>query len=223
MILILAVDLMDGLVVHGTKGQRETYTPLTWGLASSAAPTEYVSEIKPKYLYIADLDRIEGRGEHDSEVRACAGLVKKCFLDRGCRSPADILKADNLVNIVATETAGRDLSAYNSGFLSVDMKDRFVIPGGEEPASFLSAAESYDFEGCIILNLGAVGTECGVSLPFLIEMRASYSGPLFYGGGVSSVSDLITLEEAGFDGAIISTALHRGAIPLEWIREGEIC
>ena len=31
------------------------------------------------------------------------------------------------------------------------------------------------------------------------------------------------LADAGFDGAIIATALHSGRIPLEWIRRGRVC
>ncbi|HDS63384.1 MAG TPA: nickel transporter, partial [Methanofollis liminatans] len=28
---------------------------------------------------------------------------------------------------------------------------------------------------------------------------------------------------AGFDGAIVATGVHRGTIPLEWLREGRTC
>ena len=47
--------------------------------------------------------------------------------------------------------------------------------------------------------------------------------PLFYGGGVRSEEDLRVLADAGFDGAIISTAVHKGAIPASLIQEGEFC
>ena len=36
-------------------------------------------------------------------------------------------------------------------------------------------------------------------------------------------TDLQLLSDAGFDGAIIATALHHGAVPLAWIRRGCCC
>ncbi|MDD1666553.1 MAG: nickel transporter, partial [Methanomicrobiales archaeon] len=35
--------------------------------------------------------------------------------------------------------------------------------------------------------------------------------------------DLEELRDAGFDGAIVATGVHRGAIPLEWVRRGSLC
>jgi phosphoribosylformimino-5-aminoimidazole carboxamide ribotide isomerase len=82
------------------------------------------------------------------------------------------------------------------------------------------------FEGCIILNLGFVGTEHGFTSDSraVLEMwRSAYDGKLLYGGGVASVADLELILEAGYDGVIVATALHKGAIPVEWIRRGCMC
>jgi phosphoribosylformimino-5-aminoimidazole carboxamide ribotide isomerase len=54
-------------------------------------------------------------------------------------------------------------------------------------------------------------------------MRSAYDRLLFYGGGVATVSDLEIIRHSGFDGAIISTALHQGSIPIEWMRRGSCC
>ena len=223
MLLILAIDIMGGVVVHGARGERASYAPLTWGLASSAEPVKYVTEIAPEYIYIADLDRIMGRGSNDCVITECAELVQKCYVDRGCRTPADFLDSDHIINVIGTETGGDDMSVYNSGFLSVDIKDGRVIPYGRDPVQILRDANTESFDGCIILNLGSVGTESGIDLNSAGRMRNAFKKSLFYGGGVSSEDDLYALKDAGFDGAIISTALHRGNIPPEWIRRGKIC
>jgi len=144
-------------------------------------------------------------------------------VDRGCRSPTDMLAGDRIVNIVGTETGGSDLSQYRGGFLSIDVKAGRVIPSGADPVTVLSSAQGWAFDGVIILNIGAVGTENGIAQEQLARWRTAYDNRLFYGGGVASVQDLEMLSHAGFDGAIISTALHRGAIPLEWIRRGHCC
>ena len=66
--VVLAVDLKGGYVVHGCSGNRETYAPLTWGLSPSAEPSAYLAVMQPKYLYVADLDRIAMCGDHTEQI-----------------------------------------------------------------------------------------------------------------------------------------------------------
>ena len=220
--VVLALDLMKGQVVHGARGDRATYRPLLLPGVPSADPMKLVSALSPRYIYIADLDRIMGSGEHDEAVRACSRLVDRSYVDRGIRSPADFLEGENLVNVVGTETGGENLEAYRGGFLSVDVRDGKVIPRGEDPSEILARAGEWAFEGCILLNLGMVGT--GAGLPSDLEdLRAACGKRLFYGGGVGSVEDLDRLRDAGFDGAIVATGVHRGIIPLEFVRRGSLC
>ena len=221
--LLLAMDLRQNLVVHGKSGQRTTYKPLDWGYSPTAEPIGFVSAIKPRYLYIADLDRICGTGSHDAIIRQCAQQVGCCYVDRGCQSPSDMLEGENIVNVVGTETAGGDLSGYLGGILSIDIKDGRVIPSGKDPVVMLSSARHWDFDGCILLNVSAVGTEGGINRTMLKKLRNAYDRRLYYGGGVASPEDLETISSSGFDGAIISTALHKGIIPIEWIRRGSCC
>lgn len=219
--LILAMDLKSGLVVHGMKGDRVSYRPLDWGLSPTADPAGYVEAIGPRFLYVADLDRIDRTGDHDREVFRCASMVDTCYVDRGVTSPGEFIEGDNIVNIVGTETAGDDLSVFGSGFLSIDVKNGRVIPGGLDPLDILARAEDWPFEGCIILDISAVGTGSGIDAGKLEHLRSAYGRSLFYGGGVSGTRDLSVLVESGFDGAIVATALHRGRIPAESIRRGE--
>jgi phosphoribosylformimino-5-aminoimidazole carboxamide ribotide isomerase len=221
--LVLAMDLRHNLVVHGKSGKRAGYKPLDWGCSPTAEPVGFVRAIQPKSIYIADLDRIEGTGAHDAIVRACAREVDHCYVDRGCRAPDDLLSDYHIGNIVGTETGGDDLARYGGGFLSIDIKDGRVIPGGHDPVDVLRQANNWKFEGCILLNISGVGTEGGVTRESLEKMRAAYHRKLFYGGGVATIADLQALRAAGFDGAIIATALHHGAVPLAWIRGGRLC
>jgi phosphoribosylformimino-5-aminoimidazole carboxamide ribotide isomerase len=214
------MDLKGGRVVHGRRGERGTYRPLTWGLSPVAEPEPYLDIIRPALLYIADLDRITGTGSHDREVLACARTVKRCYVDRGCRTPEDLISGENIVNIIGTETAGPDLSRFGSGVLSIDIRDGRVIPGGQDPHPILSLAADLPFEGCLILDLGAVGTEGGLSAARLSGYRAAYPGHLMFGGGVAGAADLDLLASEGFDGAVVATAVHRGFIPLHAVQRG---
>jgi phosphoribosylformimino-5-aminoimidazole carboxamide ribotide isomerase len=217
--LVLAMDLKGGLVVHGRKGQRESYRPLTWGLSASAEPGPYLGQIHPRFLYIADLDRITGSGSHDAEIESCCRSVERCYVDRGIKSPGDYLPG--VVNIIGTETAGEDLSVYHGGVLSLDLMKGLVIPGNRDPISMLHEAAMLPFDGCLILNLGAVGTGEGLPAPTLLDdLRRSYDRTLLFGGGVSGEDDLDLLLRKGFDGAVVATAVHHGRIPVEAVRKG---
>lgn len=224
--LILAVDLAGGLVVHGKSGMRAGYRPLTWGIAPSAEPEAYLSALAPRYLYIADLESLQGGTPQDDLVRRCAAMVERCYLDRGIRSPAECTAVEGVTPVVGTETAAKtieDLAAYRAGYLSIDIKEGRVLPWGIRPAEMLRRAAALSFQGCILLNIGAVGTERGLVREELEEMRACYPGRLLYGGGVAGVEDIGLLTDAGFDGAIVATAVHRGTVPLEWLRRGHPC
>lgn len=221
--LVCAMDLLGGQVVHGRSGNRSSYTPLTWGLSPTAEPGGYLNVIRPRYLYIADLDRIAGTGSHDELVLGFSGLVDRCYLDRGCRNPGDILRAPFIENVIGTETAGPDLSGFSGGYLSVDVKEGRVVPSGEDPVTLLSRAETMHFDGCIYLHITAVGSSSGIDPGEAVRIRSATDLPLLYGGGVRGEEDLGILHDAGFDGAIIATALHTGAMPLDLIRRGVFC
>jgi phosphoribosylformimino-5-aminoimidazole carboxamide ribotide isomerase len=221
--VILAMDLMGGKVVHGRKGERAAYRPLLWGLSPSADPVEYVQFLHPRFLYIADLDRIQGCGSHEEAIKTCAALVERTYLDRGCRSPADCLRNPGITDVVGTETAGEDLSAFHGGYLSLDLRDGRVVPHDQDPTLLLARLASLDFAGAILLNIGAVGTFAMPAEATLRSWRDACSCPLLYGGGVSGEGDLVRLRDLGYEGAIVSTALHRGRIPLSLVQEGCLC
>ena len=84
--LVLAMDLKNNRVVHGKSGQRAEDKPLDWGCSPTAEPLGFVKAIAPKYIYIADLDRIQGTGSHDRIVRECARMVSGCYVDRGANT-----------------------------------------------------------------------------------------------------------------------------------------
>jgi phosphoribosylformimino-5-aminoimidazole carboxamide ribotide isomerase len=218
--LVLAMDLKGGVVVHGMRGERSSYRPLTWGISPTAHPAAYLDIIRPVLLYIADLDRIMGVGSHDPEIRVCAGMVRRCFVDRGCRTPDDLLSGEKIVNVIGTETAGIDLSRFRSGILSLDVRNGYVISYDRDPCDVLREVADLSFDGCLILDLGAVGTGTGLSAAPLARYRAAYPGYLMFGGGVAGEPDLDLLFSEGFDGAIVATAVHRGLIPLDAIRRG---
>jgi len=221
--LYLATDLKSGLIVHGKSGMRERYAPVRSLHADTADPVRFIEQIAPRYLYIADLDRICGNGDHDALIPSLAERTENLLLDRGCRGPDDMLHIPGVENIVGTETAADSLDQFTGGVLSVDIKNDLVIPWNIEPVPFLKTCTGYRFSKVILLDIGRVGTGRGLSPEMLSAFRAAYPGPLLWGGGVASEDDLQMLAQAGFDGVIIATAVHTGKIPVEYIRRGTYC
>ncbi|WAI02448.1 HisA/HisF-related TIM barrel protein [Methanogenium organophilum] len=220
--ILLAIDIMDGFVVQGQSGNRSGYRPLDWGLVPDAEPAAYTAAMKPVYGYVADLDGVEGTGtDNEASVRACCHLLKKSYVNRGRRAYTVSEEDRNagIFPVISTETGGKNLPKYHGGALTVDLKCDRVYPTGELPAAFLKTASDWDYDVCIVINLGSVGTESGLPT-YLSEMRSAYEGTLFYGGGLASEEDLGRVAEAGYNGALVATAVHRHAIPLDAVQRG---
>ncbi len=218
--LILAVDLRGGLVVHGAAGARATYRPLDWGLAPSAEPATYLAALQPRHVYIADLDRIEGTGDHGTVIARLAPRVETCYVDAGFASAAECRAATEFTPVLGTETAGDALGDCPWGVLSLDCRDGRVLPRGDDPVSFLGRVRDLAFEAHLFLDISSVGTGRGLDPDLLARVRSATDRRLLYGGGVASPGDLDLLAGTGYDGAIVATAVHRGAIPLDAIRRG---
>ena len=220
--ILLAIDMMGGFVVQGQSGNRTSYRPLDWGLTPDAEPAAYLAAMKPVYGYVADLDGVEGTGtDNETGVQICCDVLKKSYVNRGRRAYSVNEEERNagIFPVISTETGGKDLPKYHGGALTVDLKADRVYPTGESPESFLKTAGTWDYDVCIIINLGSVGTERGLP-DYLTDMRCAYEGTLFYGGGLASVADLSEVADAGYDGALVATAVHRGKIPIDSVQRG---
>lgn len=218
--LILAIDLRGGLVVHGAAGARATYRPLDWGLSPSADPEEYFAALRPRHVYIADLDRIARTGNHGTVISRLAPRVKTCYVDAGFASAAECRDATGFTPVLGTETAGDTFGDCPGGVLSLDCRDGRVLPRGEDPVAFLERVRELSFGAHLYLDISSVGTGRGLDPALLARVRSASDRRLLYGGGAASTADLDLLADAGYDGAIVATALHRGAIPLDAIRRG---
>ncbi|WP_456486238.1 HisA/HisF-related TIM barrel protein [Candidatus Alkanophaga liquidiphilum] len=232
---ILALDILDGAVVHAVQGEREKYRPIHEYsvVVGTSVPEEVVRVIKPKEVYVADLNRIMRTGHNAVKIRKLRAL-SRVLLDFGVRSLEDVQQASRISDVVilGTETASIKLikraaeeATKNDWWLSVslDMVQGRVLAQDESirnPLSLVEMLNDYPLESIIVLELRSVGTKAGVAsaLPLLSEVVAKSEHDVIFGGGVRSYEDIEALEKMGVSGVIVATIVHDGTIPLSVLR-----
>lgn len=212
------MDLMGGIVVHGVMGRREEYMPVSRmsKAVSTSDPLKIVDELRPKELYIADLDRILGRGDNLGVIRRISRRVRT-MADIGVRSVQD-LRILNCDVIAATETA--DLGALKTAEIlgnpiSVDTIDGTVVASDEnlsrDPVKIL---DQINPRKLLLLQIDRVGVG-GMNFELVRDVREAYDGELLVGGGVGGAEDLEILEKMGVNGVILSSAIHLGRLGVD--------
>lgn len=226
--VIPAIDLKDGIVVHGKGGHRDQYQPIESALCASANAFDVVTGLRSLYrfdvIYIADLDAIARTGSHSEMIIKLLDHWPdlQIWCDFGLRDAQDYDRFpvnSRLRAIAGTETLGGCESLIQlraakraEPVLSLDYKAGKPL-GTDE----ILAAPTLWPTDVIVLSLDHVGSSSGPPLSQLEEAtaRKQQAGAdinLFAGGGVRDSNDLIQLRDGGYAGAVVATALHRGAI-----------
>ncbi len=207
--LYFAVDISRGRVVRGSGGERSRYKPV-------GNLRDVLNEFRPRRVYLADLDRIGGKGDNLELVEEVAKEYE-VIADMGFREPEEIGDF-NFTPIVATETF--DLSRVNEirrdFYVSLDFKGRFL--GGMDLDSALDILNTLDTV-VIVLTIDRVGT-MNPNFELVNYILSKSENPVMVGGGIRDVNDLERFKEMGCYGAIVATAVYKGLIPLEFIRLG---
>jgi phosphoribosylformimino-5-aminoimidazole carboxamide ribotide isomerase len=220
--IIPVVDLKGGTVVHARTGQRNLYRPIETRLSRTSDPVDVTRGllwVHPfKVLYIADLDAIEGTGDH----RAVLLRLKSAFphltfwIDNGI---ADFSAAENWLRggighlVLGSETQ-RDGSLVRHFVddervaLSLDFfRDSFRGP----PA--LLAETAWWPPRVIVMTLARVGSRAGPDLERLAAICDVAGGREVYAaGGVRDATDLAALHRIGATGALVASSLHDGRL-----------
>jgi len=195
-------------------------------VVSTSAPLALLKVVRPREVYLADLNRITGQGDNLALLESISGLAST-MADIGVHDLADLdAVPSGALPVLGTETASLAVISRASGFrdlvVSIDMKERKVLtPPGERtppPLKLLAGLNDLSLAGVILLELDRVGTSRGIDLLFLQEAATLSRHPLILGGGVKGPEDLEDLEEMGLSGALVATAVHNGKIPLDRLR-----
>ncbi len=232
--IVFVLDIYNRTVVHAQGGNRQNYQPIHKSsvLCNTSKPIEVIDAINPKEVYIADLNILQGIGEHDTnfnDIRAVLQKVKT-MLDPGISSLSDIGDTLSLASsvILGTETASMDtISRAASEFpgrvnVSIDIKNGRILTRDpnmpNDPIEVIGMLNNMDIRDIIILDMDRVGTSSGVDAQFLSTIAASSNHDVLLGGGVKDMSDIESLKDIGLKGALVATALHNGKIPIAMIQ-----
>lgn len=226
---IFVLDILNGAVVHAVRGERNLYEPIAGysEIVSSSGPLDILHELRPQEVYVADLNQLMGRGENLAVIKEISDMAKT-MADTGISKATDLdcLPA-SVCPILGTETASlqlmEELAPQRKIIVSLDMKNQKVLSreaslAAQTPLQALQRLNRLPLDGVILLELNRVGTSSGLNKAFLEKAIAISEHPLILGGGVKDDEDLRALEEMGFSGALVATAVHNGSVPVKWIQ-----
>lgn len=230
--IIGVLDVQNGLAVHARGGDRAHYGPVASILHDQPDPialaTAYRDRLGLKSVYLADLDAIAGHPPNLRLLRGLADLNINVWIDAGVHIANDaqpLFDEGASVVIAGLETlrGPMDLWGMIARFgpeqiaFSLDLREgRPVVEtwGTDDPLKIASIAAECGISRMIVLDLARVGSGSGVgTLDLIAAIRSAHpSLEIIAGGGVSDLSDLHKLTEAGAAGALIGSALHDGRI-----------
>ncbi len=187
--------------------------------------------------YVADLDAIQGGALQRSLLRQLAefhtGFAGALMVDAGTNQPGGALEvlscgASEVVVGLETLHAFADLAGIvevvgpSRVVFSLDLKLGAPIlhpalqdvgGAGPDALSLADQATAAGITTLLLLDLGRIGTGCGVDLGMLETLRRRFPGiRLLAGGGVLTRRDLERMRDAGCDGALIASAIHAGRV-----------
>ena len=225
---VFVLDLFNGSAVHAVRGEREKYQPIATKsrVVNTSDPLSILELLRPKEVYVADLDRITGSGDNLALIGEMAKKAET-MADVGISSVEELeLLPLDCRPVLGTETGSFDLieraSARRDVAVSVDLFGGEVLTRDPSlkvsPLDLILKLNPLPIKEIILLALDRVGTSTGLDEALLRNAADISDHPILLGGGVKDGSDLDRLEELGLAGALVATAIHDGSIPLEKIR-----
>jgi phosphoribosylformimino-5-aminoimidazole carboxamide ribotide isomerase len=232
--VIPVLDLMAGRAVWARRGVRAAYAPVQSALLQEAGDAVALARAFRGPLgcdecYVADLDAIMGAAPQLALLRLLAAVGGRLLADVGAAAPAAaggalaagvdrvVVGLETLPSFGAlaaiVQTHGRHRVVFS---LDLRAGQPVVRPGAPHqmgPLALVGEAVRAGVPAVIVLDLARVGLGEGVDLALGAEIRRAYPGlELLVGGGISSMRDLAGAAAAGYDGALVASALHDGRL-----------
>lgn len=230
MILLPAIDLLDQQCVRLSQGiftDKKVYFN---------DPLEVAKSFKnagATMLHIVDLNAAKGDSNDNEQViqRIINHIDIPIQVGGGIRS---LEKAERLLNFGVSRVIVGTLAIENKALLkemierfpkrivvSLDASQGFIAIKGWKEITKISALElckelaSYGIETIVYTDISKDGMMQGPNFNDYIQLSQETSIQIIASGGVSSLDDLIKLNEIGLYGAIIGKAIYENKIDLK--------
>jgi phosphoribosylformimino-5-aminoimidazole carboxamide ribotide isomerase len=232
MIVIPAIDLIDGKCVRLTKGAFDS------SVTYSDNPLEMARRFEDAgigWLHLVDLDGARtGSPKHLellSSIKSKTSL--KIDFGGGLRDTGAVAAAfgsgADLVTVGSAAIRQPDvfrdwLDDFGADrfILAADVKDGFVAVSGwsetsdRRLADVISEFEAAGLDHILITDVGRDGMLTGPAVDLYREVKVDFPDLfLIASGGVASADDFHPLEDAGCDAVVVGKAIYEGLIPLE--------
>lgn len=237
--VIPVIDLLNGIAVHGIRGERKRYQPLKSVLSNSAdQPLDIASTFKSlgfTSLYLADLDAILKKSANFNIYKQIVGQTGlDLMIDAGIadlKIAQKVLAADVPKIVVGSETLksldflAQVVKAFGEDkiVVSIDLKQGKVLSVSEtitqmDTLSFAQKLGKLGIKQIILLDLDRVGTEHGINFNLLRTLIEKTEVEVLVGGGIQSLKELKQLRELGVSGVLIATILHNGKLDVNELK-----
>jgi len=230
LLVIPAVDVMKGKCVRlrqGSPFQRKIY---------SEDPVQVVRKFSAEgaeLIHLVDLDAALGVGQNHEVIRRCIESgIARIQVAGGIRS---VEKAESILKLGAYRTVFGTIAARHSEFIS-DIAKRYgadrvavaVDARGEKvniegwtqqlDVNYLEFVKSIESTGAgtlIFTQIDVDGTLKGCKIAGIAKLLGTVKIPVVASGGISELSDLVSLSKLGVSGAIVGTALYERRFTLK--------
>ncbi|NLG52507.1 MAG: 1-(5-phosphoribosyl)-5-[(5-phosphoribosylamino)methylideneamino]imidazole-4-carboxamide isomerase [Clostridiales bacterium] len=228
--IIPAIDLKDGKCVRLLKGDFST----VHRVADDAVETaRKFLDAGAGMIHMVDLDgALDGTGKNRdiiSDVITKTGAAVQ--LGGGIRNMSDIESAIStgvrravlgsaaVTNPLLVKDAVRlyaDRIAVGIDAADGRVKTRgWTSDAGLDYIEFAKSMESFGVKCIIFTDIDSDGALKGPAFDRLFELRKAVSCEIVASGGVTSISDILKLKEAGIESAILGKAIYAGLIDLK--------
>ena len=234
MIVIPAIDLMDGKAVRLIKGRRDNIT------VYRENPLELVSEFNElgvKRIHVVDLDAAFTGGEKNNrelikkiaelsrcEIEVGGGIRSFSDAERVLGYPVDRIVIGTMPIVNRSEFEKVMATFGDRVILGVDVEGNFVrISGWQENSElnhidFLLAMKGYGVRETIVTDISRDGTLAGVNVEFYKDIAVKTELDVIVSGGIRDIDDIKAvkgLEPFGVKGVIVGKAFYEGTLDLK--------
>jgi phosphoribosylformimino-5-aminoimidazole carboxamide ribotide isomerase len=232
-ILLPAIDLLDGKAVRLAGGRREEatiYSAEPWALAEGFA------RAGASWIHVVDLDGafagrpaqrelvariIESAQAHGSTVEVGGGVRDAAAVEHLFDLGARRVVVGTLA-VRSPDVVERLCGAHPEGIVvAIDARDGMVAVEGWQETSTVSAADlarrAQDWGAGALLytDVARDGLQTGPAVEATAALQDEVSIPVIASGGIATLDDLDRLRDAGVRAAVVGRAIYEGNFTVE--------